>query len=336
MMARARIVCFGEVLLRLGAPGRGQLLQQSLFEVHVGGAEANVATGLAYLGHDTAIVSVVADNSLGRSAIGELRRGGVDTSRVSLGEGRMGLYFLAPGAGMRPSEVIYDRAGSAFALACERDIDWGMALDGADWLHVSGITAALGPSGGWATRSAISAARERGVRVSFDCNYRARLWQAWEGDPRAVLCDLVRSVDLLFGDHRDIGLLLGKTYNGKEHRRTLAEEAFAAFPELDTIASTSRHIVNVDFHRISARIDTRRSHVQTDEVSVTGIVDRIGAGDAFAAGVLHGLIEGLSLNDTARAGLAMACLKHSLPGDAARLTRDDLAHFAERSFDVRR
>jgi 2-dehydro-3-deoxygluconokinase len=331
------IAFFGELMLRLSPPGRELLLQTPKLEVNVGGAEANVATGLACLGHPVRMVSAVADNPLGGAVIGELRRRGVDTSTIAVEPGRLGLYFLTPGAGLRASEVVYDRAHSVFALRGADAWDWGAALAGATRLHLSGITPALGPNTAEAAIAAAEAASARGIPVSFDGNYRAKLWEAWDSDPRAVLSRLIGYADVLFGNHRDISLLLGKPFSGdgSERRREAAEAAFDAFPKLQLIASTARHVDDADSHRIAARIDTREGAHQTDEVLVAGIVDRIGAGDAFAAGVLHGLLEGGDARAAAEAGLALTCLKHSLPGDASLFTRADLAAFGE-GLDVRR
>ena len=333
-----RVVCFGELLLRLTAPGRELLLQTQRLDVHIGGAEANVAVGLASLGHETAAVSRVPDNALGDAAKGYLRRYGVDASGVSTGPGRMGLYFLSAGAGVRASDIVYDREGSAFALASPAAFDWDRLLDGADLFHMSGITPALGPRSAEVAVAAGEAAAAKGVPISFDGNYRAQLWQRWDSDPRAILTRLVSRAEILFGNHRDVSLLLGEQFSGEgeDRRREAAEAAFAAFPKLKLIASTARHVVDADTHRIAARIDGRDGSAQTEEVAVSGIVDRIGGGDAFAAGVLHGIRGGLSLDEAARYGLALTALKHSLPGDASLFGVRDIEGFLAGELDVRR
>jgi 2-dehydro-3-deoxygluconokinase len=333
-----RIVCFGEALLRLAAPGRELLLQSGRLDVHVGGAEANVAVALACLGHEVAMVGALPDNPLGRAARGFLRAHGVDTGGVRESAGRMGLYFLAPGAGLRASEVIYDREGSAFVSACAQGFDWPRLLDGAGLLHLSGITPALGPQAAAAALAAAETANALGVPVAFDGNYRARLWDAWDSDPRGILTRLVATADILFGNYRDIGLLLDTAFSGDgpQRRRAAAEAAFAHFERLRIIASTARHVDDADRHRIAARSDTREDCVQTDEIVVAGIVDRIGGGDAFAAGVLHGLTNGAALADMVHGGLALACLKHTLPGDAALFREADLDAFRAGVADVRR
>jgi 2-dehydro-3-deoxygluconokinase len=334
----AKVVCFGELLLRLTAPGRELLLQTPRLDVHIGGAEANVAVGLACLGHSTRVVSRVPDNVLGEAAVGYLRRYGVDASTVSTAPGRMGLYFLSPGAGLRASDIVYDREGSSFALATAPDYDWDRLLEGADLFHISGITPALGPASAELAVAAAEAAAARNVPISFDGNYRAQLWQRWDSDPKTILTRLVSKADLLFGNHRDISLLLGGSHGGEgeARRREAAEAAFAAFPKLRLIASTARHVVDADTHRISARVDARDGSAQTEDVAVSGIIDRIGGGDAFAAGVLHGVLTEGDLDWTARSGLALTALKHSLPGDASLFAPRDIEAFLAGELDVRR
>jgi 2-dehydro-3-deoxygluconokinase len=250
----------------------------------------------------------------------------------------MGLYFVTSGAGLRATDVIYDRAHSAFAEAPADAWDWDMLLHGADRLHLSGITPALGPVPAASALAAAEAAAERGIPISFDGNYRARLWESWDSDPHAILTQLVSKADILFGNHRDIALLLGRDFggDGEDRRRTSADAAFEAFPKLEMIASTARHVVDADRHLLSARIDARDRHAQTEEIELSGIVDRIGAGDAFAAGALHALRLGEGIERAAADGLALTCLKHSLPGDASLFGRADLEEFVAGGVDVRR
>ena len=334
----AAVACFGEILLRLGAPGRELLLQSGRLEVHVGGAEANVAAGLARLGHDTRMISALPDNPLGDAALAALRGHGVECGSVQRRPGRMGLYFLSPGAGLRAADIIYDRTDSSFAMAPAAAFDWGALLQGVDRLHLSGITPALGPASAAAAIAAAEAASAQGVAVSFDVNYRARLWEGREGDARGVLARLVGHADILFGNHRDVALLLGRRFegDGATRRREAAEAAFAHFPRLAHIASTARKVIDADCHRLSARIDTRADEHQTAEIALPGIVDRIGAGDAFAAGVVHALASGGDPAAMASSGLALACLKHSLPGDMSRFAAADIDAFQRGMRDVRR
>ena len=334
----ARVVCFGELLLRLSAPGRELLLQSGRFDVHIGGAEANVAVGLASLGHTASMVSKVADNPLGEAAIRHLRCCGVDVAGVARASGRMGLYFVSHGAGARPSSITYDREGSSFALASPEDFDWDRLLEGAAILHLSGITPALGKNSAEAALRAADAARAQGVRVSFDGNYRTQLWSRWLGEPRAILGEIVSRANIFFGNHRDIGLLLGRQFGaeGSEPRREAAMAALDAFPNLELIASTARHIDQSGSQRLQARIDTRDGAHQTDEVVLGDIVDRIGAGDAFAAGVLHGILSNKGLDESISCGLALSCLKHTLSGDASLFGEADIDVFLAGERDVQR
>ena len=338
MSGTGPVVCFGEMLLRLSPPGARMMVQAQALDVTVGGAEANVAAGLASLGHATRMVTLLPDSPLGDKARADLGAAGVDTRFVARAAGRMGLYFLEPGAGLRPSLITYDRAGSAFALSSPEAFDFSAALDGAALLHMSGITPALGPNGVALARAAMAAAQAAGVPICFDGNYRALLWDAWDSDPRAILTELVGAATVLIGNHRDVSLLLGKTFSGDgaERRREAVDAAFAAFPELELVASTARHVVSSDHHRIAARVDTRNGKHQTAEIDVTGIVDRIGTGDAFATGVLHQYLQGAGEKAMAEGGLALAALKHSLPGDMCLIGAGELAAFSASGGDVRR
>ncbi|KGK56258.1 2-keto-3-deoxygluconate kinase [Xanthomonas cannabis pv. phaseoli] len=340
-MSRTRILCFGELLLRLGAPGHALLLQQPRLDVHCGGAEANVGVSLAHFGHDVAMVSTVADNPLGAAVLGELRRHDVDTRHVRRVDGRMGLYFLTTGAIHRPSEVVYDRADSAFALAPADAYDWPALLEGVQWLHLSGVSPALGADVAQATLAAARAARAAGVKVSFDGNYRPKLWQRWQGDARGILHQLFECADVVFADYRDIGVVLGGEFpqDTLEARvEAAAQQAFAAFPQLQLMACTQRVAHNVDHHSLGAMLVPREGAVaRAPSEELTPIIDRIGGGDAFAAGVLHGLIEGWPLEDTVRFGLAAGCLKHSIPGDFNPLSVADVqACVGDARFDVKR
>jgi len=335
------LVCFGELLLRLSAPGRQFLLQSPSLDVHVGGAEANVAVSLARFGHAARMVSVVPDNPLGEAALGELRRHGVDTRYVTTGEGRMGLYFLVSGAIHRPSEVLYDRAASAFALAGEDSVDWTRALQGAARLHLSGVTPALGRVAAERTIAAARAARAAGVAVSFDGNFRGKLWQAWNGDAPGLLRKVMAEADIVFADHRDMEVVLGASFATEAPQArfaTAAAAAFAAFPRLTHFASTQRVQHSVDHHALSAMLARRGGALHaTPSYEVTPIVDRIGAGDAFAAGLLHGMHTGMDDPDSLHFGLGAACLKHSVPGDFNRVGVADVAAFVGSGrFDVRR
>jgi 2-dehydro-3-deoxygluconokinase len=332
-----RIVCFGEILLRLAAPPGRMLPQAPALDAGTGGAEANVAVALALLGHRAAMVSVLPDNRLGRAALDSLRAHGVDTSGIRMHPGRMGLYFLEPGAVVRPADIIYDRAGSAYALADPDLYDWPALLDGAAWLHVSGISPAVGDGPAHAVLAAMRAARARGVRVAFDGDYRASLWAERGQDGIAVLLDAMRQADVLFAGPRDIALVLGRPELADPSRAAeVARTAFAAFPNLTLLAWTCRVQHGAGEHEMSACLHTRTKTVTGGSYRLSGIVDRIGTGDAFAAGVLHGLQSGMAPADVAGFALAAAALKHAATGDFDLARPDHVGAARTGAFDALR
>jgi len=323
----ATVLCFGEILLRLSSPNKELLLQSARFDVHVGGAEANVAVSLSKFGHRAAMVSTLPESPLGRACASELRRHGVQTDAIRFCDGRMGLYFLTHGAGHRPAEVLYDRAGSAFATAAADAYDWSALLAGCSWLHVSGITPAVSNSAGEAAMRAMTAARQLGAKVSFDCNFRARVWGTRAQEAPAVLRKLCEQANLIFGDERDFAFMLGGN----------VDAAFEAFKHLQFIAYTSRARQSVDTQQLSGCLRSRRDTYTTRPHSLYGIVDRIGAGDAFAAGVLHGLIRSFDPQKTVDFATAAACLKHSIPGDFNLASVADIELLlSDQQTDVRR
>ena len=332
------IACFGEIVMRVSVPAGELPLQSARFGAHVGGAEANVAVALAARGRATTMSSAVPEGPMGDGALGEMRRHGVDVAPVLRPAGRMGLYYYLPGGPVRPAEVVYDRAGSAFAATRPDAWDWDGLLGGVGWLHVSGVTPALGPDSAAATLEVVTRARAAGIGVSFDGNWRGRLWERWQPDPAAVLEPIVAQATLLFGNHRDAGLLLGREFSGEgeDRRREAAIALFDHFPSLEHIASTAREILGPDAHRITARIDTRDDRGASDPMLVTPVIDRVGTGDAFAAGILDGLWSGKGLADAAKHGLALAALKHGLHGDFAPFPRSMLDRVSDAAQDISR
>jgi 2-dehydro-3-deoxygluconokinase len=321
------------MLIRLTAPAGELTLQTPRLDVAFGGAEANVAVSLARFGHDARMATALPDNALGRAALTELRRYNVDTTLCSFGPGRMGLYFVTPGAGQRPSEILYDRAGSAFALATAT-ADWAQILKATDWLHVSGVTPALNKSSADAALNAMRAARAVGAKVSFDANFRAKLWETRGEDPRPTLDALFGEADLMFADARDIGLVTGEKPTSPQEA---ASVAFARYPKLQRIAATERKVVSADAHELSGVTLTRTGAARTSARAISGIVDRIGGGDAFAAGLLHGLASGMSEQHMLDFGVAAAVLKHTIRGDFNLATVADIDFFLSNSgSDVRR
>ena len=332
------IACFGEIVMRVSVPVGEFPLQSPRFDAYAGGAEANVAVALAALARKTVMISAVPEGPIGDGVLGELRRHGVDVAPVQRPAGRLGLYYHLPAGAMRPAEVVYDRAGSAFATMSPGNWDWDALLDGVGWLHLSGVTPALGPGSAAASLEAATRARAAGIGVSFDGNWRGRLWERWQSDPASVLKPIVEQATLLFGNHRDAALLLGRDFSGQgaERRREAALALLGAFPSLDHVASTAREIIGPDAHRITARVDTRGEAGESEPMLVTPVIDRVGTGDAFAAGVLDGLWSGKCLVDAARHGLALAALKHGLRGDFAPISRSVIDGASSGEMDISR
>jgi len=334
------VLCFGEILLRLSSPAGEMMLQSPRLESCTGGAEANVAVALARFGQAAAMVSVLPDNVLGRGAHSAVRGQGVDTSPVVFTPGRMGLYFLTPGAVGRPSDVIYDRAHSAFAKADLAALPWDDLLKGVSCLHISGITPATGRRGADGALAAVRAAAKVGVPVSFDGNFRGKLWAEWNDDPSVILRELFSHAQILFANDRDIALVLGETFDDADplvRSQRAADAAIAAFPRLRWMASTTRTLLSASHHDLSAVLFKRGRPVVTSPARrLEGIVDRIGAGDAFAAGLLFSLLRGSDPQAALDFALAAACLKHSIAGDFTLADAADVEAVMARTYDVRR
>lgn len=335
----ARIVCFGEILLRFASAPEQLLLQDNRLEGTFCGAEANVGIALAGFGHDCAMVSVLPDNALGNAATAELRRHGMDVSALATGPGRMGLYFLSPGTMARASRITYDRQGSAFALCEPGRFDWPTLLQGADTLFVSGITPALGTGPDKALSAAIEASRHAGVKVAFDSNFRPALWQGREAEAAARLRELAELSDVVFAGRRAIGLMLGQTFDHTDEDKAFAEAAKALFdaaPDIRHIAATRRTIISSDHHQMTALLAARDGVSRSRTVNLHQIVDRVGTGDAFAAGIVHGLSQDMSGNEVAEFALACSQWAHSIKGDFLRASLTDIGALMAGGGDVSR
>lgn len=336
-----RFVCFGEMLVRMTAPAGETLPSATSLDLHIGGAEANVAACISRLGGNAAMATTLPDNALGAAARDALRRHGVDTTHVRhAAHGRMGLYFLTQGAAARPAEILYDRAHSAFALD-PAPADAGALLDGAAHLHISGITPAVSDAARAAALDLVRAAEQRAVTVSFDGNYRARLWEAWGGDGPAALRAIFAHVDLAFIDARDIALILGRALDGSTHdarTENACKAMFDAFPKLARIVFTERQTPAPDHHVLAGRLHARgRAPLSTEPLDLRGVVDRIGGGDAFAGGFLFAQSVGMEDADALRFALHTGALKHAQRGDMPFASRRDVElALTEHSSDVRR
>lgn len=320
-----RVVAVGEIMLRLKAPGRERLFQSPSLEATFGGAESNVAVSLAQFGFDAAFATVLPAGPVGDAAVAELRRCGVDTRLVRRAGARVGIYFLEAGAAQRPSRVVYDRTGSAMAEAAAANFAWEEVLRGADWLHISGITPALSAGAAELALAAVTEARRRGVTVSCDYNFRANLWR-WGKPAPDVMRELVGHVQVGIANEEDCQRALGIASDvdvragslDPERMRALAERVLEAFPNLEKQVITLRESRGADHNLWSACLHDRTRFLVSRRYDIAHIVDRVGSGDAFAAGLIYGL---LALGDDQRAlefATAAGCLKHSVPGDFNR------------------
>jgi 2-dehydro-3-deoxygluconokinase len=316
-----RIVTFGELMLRLSPPGRERFFQSDRMEARFGGGEANVAVSLARFGHETSYLTALPDNPVAEAGIAELRRHGVGTEGIVRRGRRMGIYFAETGSGPRPSSVLYDRDGSAISEAGPGDIDWAKAFAGACWFHVTGITPALSRSAAGLTLEGMNAAKSAGLTVSLDLNYRAKLWRY--GSPATeVMPALAARADLLLANEEDCQKALGLACSPGEGGaidikayEKLTADLLAAYPNLARTAVTLRTSRSADRNGWSAVLRSRAGFLAGPSHEIENIVDRVGAGDAFAAGLIHGL---LTYEDDARAlafAVAASCLKHTVAGD---------------------
>jgi len=327
MTSSARVVTFGEVMLRLKSPGFERLFQSPSLEVSFGGGEANVAVSLAQFGIPVAFASAIPANPVGDACLGELRRFGVDTTRVRRQGSRLGVYFLEAGANQRPSKVVYDRSGSAIAAAKPGDFDWDAVLDGASWFHLTGVTPAISQSAADLAIEGARHARAKGVTVSCDYNYRKNLWKYGKPAPE-VMRELVRHVHVGIANEEDCQEALGIELDGDvasgslatDRYRTLAARVLEQFPNLEKQVITLRESHSADRNGWSAVLHNRKDFLVSRRYDITDIVDRVGAGDSFGAGLIYGL---LSYGDDARAlefAAAASCLKHSILGDFNRVS----------------
>ena len=322
-----RVVTFGEVMLRLKSPGFERLMQSPSLEATFGGAEANVAVSLAQFGLPVSFVSALPLNPLGDAAIQAIRGFGVDTSLIRRAGDRIGVYFLETGSNQRPSRVMYDRGGSSIAAAKTGDFDWKVIFEGVSWFHVSGVTPAISQSAANVTLEAIAAARAAGAKVSCDYNYRQNLWKYGKTAPQ-VMREIVANVNVGIANEEDCEKALGITPGvdvrsgelDRERYRRIAESVFDAFPNLEKQVITLRESHSADYNGWSAVLYNGRELLSSREYEISDIVDRVGAGDSFAAGLIYGLI---TYGDDQRAlefATATSCLKHSIPGDFNRVS----------------
>jgi 2-dehydro-3-deoxygluconokinase len=319
----SRVVTFGEIMLRLAAPDGTRLAGAHSFDATFGGGEANVSASLAGFGVPAAFVSRVPANDLGESAVRFLRGLGVDTSGVGVAPGRLGIYFLEPGASQRASRVLYDRSDSCFATAPADGYAWEGLLEGAAWFHTTGITPALSAGAADAALAGVRAARAAGATVSVDLNYRAKLW-GWGRSAGDVMAGIVAEADVLIGNEEDADKVFGVRAPGSSVSAGTVDPAGYAsvaatlserFPRLHTIAFTQRGSISASENTWSGVLWTRDAYHVGRSYRIVPIVDRVGAGDSFAAGLIYALLDGRPSDAALEFAVAASCLKHTIRGD---------------------
>ena len=325
-------VTFGEIMLRLAPPGFERFLQTPQFVATFGGGEANVAVALAVFGRPAAYVTVLPEkHPIADAVVAELRRFGVDTSRIVRGRGRMGVYYVETGANQRPSKVVYDRESSAMALAGPGAIDWESALAGAGWFHITGITPAISQTAAALALEGVRAARTRSLTVSCDLNFRKNLWK-WGKPAREVMPELVRFADYVIANEEDVQMALGLASGvdvesgtlAREQYETLSARVLDEYRNLCGIAITLRESRSASHNGWSACYHDREAFLLSRHYEITHIVDRVGGGDCFAAGLIYGLQTLAGPREALEFAVAASCLKHSIPGDFNRFTVDEV------------
>jgi len=323
----AEFLTFGEIMLRLKAPGHERFFQSPNFEASFGGGEANVAVALSNFGLDAGFISALPGNDIGEAALRELRSFGVDTTHIQRIGNRIGIYFLEAGANQRPSRVVYDRTNSSIAEATPGSFDWNVILDGAKWLHITGITPALSQSAADLSFEGVKAAKEKGLTVSCDFNFRGKLWKYGKSAPE-VMTDLVKYVDVGIANEEDCQKSLGistdiDVESGKleiKNYEALTQKVMEKFPNLSVMAITLRESHSADHNGWSACLRNANGFHISRHYEIMDIVDRIGGGDSFASALIYALESYDDIQQSLEFAAAASCLKHSIAGDFNRVS----------------
>lgn len=328
-----KVVTFGEIMLRLAPEGYYRFVQADKFGATYGGGEANVAVSLANFGLDAAFVTKLPKHDIGQAAVNSLRRFGVDTSKITRGGDRVGIYFLEKGASQRPSKVVYDRAGSAIATADKADFDWDAIFDGVEWFHFTGITPALGDGVAEICLEACKAAKAKNITVSCDLNYRKNLWSREKAGQ--VMAGLMQYVDVCIANEEDASDVFGiKADNtdvttGKvnhEGYKDVAKKLADRFG-FKKVAITLRGSISANDNNWAAMLYDGENYYFSKNYLIH-IVDRVGGGDSFGAGLIYSQLMGYAPQDSIEFAVAASCLKHSIEGDFNMVSVDEVTKLA--------
>ena len=328
-----KVITFGEIMLRLAPEGYYRFVQSVSYGATYGGGEANVAVSLAGFGIDAAFVTKLPKHEIGQGAVNKLREFGVDTSLIVRGGDRVGIYFLEKGASQRPSKVIYDRAHSAIAEAVETDFDWDKIFQGANWFHFTGITPALSDSTAAVCLSACKIAKSKGITVSCDLNYRANLWSREKAGE--VMGKLMEFVDVCIANEEDASDVFGirasgsDVTTGKISHDGYKEVASALIKKFGfkQVAITLRESISANDNNWAAMLCTGNDFYFSKKYAVH-IVDRVGGGDSFGAGLIYGNLQGMNPQDSLEFAVAASCLKHTIEGDINLVSADEVKKLA--------
>ena len=323
----AKVITFGEIMLRLSTPGYLRFSQAKQFEATFGGGEANVAVSLANYGIETEFVTRLPKNDIAASCVKDLHSYGVGTKHCIYGGDRLGIYFLETGAVARPSKVVYDRADSAIAKAPIDLFDWEKIFAGADWFHISGISPAISASAAELSIAACKAAQKMGVTVSCDLNYRKNLWK-YGKEAKEVMSEIAKYIDVAIANEEDFQKSLGITASSDVESGSLdrnvyegiAKKAMELYPNIKRVAITLRESKSADRNDWAACIYDGKEFYVSRKYEITDIVDRVGGGDSFSGGLIYGLLTYEKQSDALEFAVAASCLKHTISGDYNRVT----------------
>lgn len=332
----AKVVTLGEIMLRLSPPGYQRFTQADSFEINYGGAEANVAASLSQFGHHSLFLSKIPKNAIGDAAISTLRSLNVDCEHIARGGKRLGIYFLENGASVRPSSVVYDRADSSVTKASVEEFDFDEIFKDAKLFHVSGITPVLSEDAKKLTFAALKKAKEHHVMVSFDLNYRAKLWTSGVKEKQQMLSEMMEYADICFGNARDAAKCLGYAEDGvdfingdysictdEEHMRNVLNHYHFTY-----LVTTLRNSLSASDNGWSGAVCTSDDYYKGRDYMLH-IVDRVGGGDSFASGFLHGILSNMGSRKSLEFGLAAAAIKHTIPGDLNYVTESEVLSMIE-------
>ena len=325
----AKVVTLGEIMLRLQTPGYKRYIQAQSFDVEYGGGEANVAVSLANYGHDAHFVSAIPANPIGDACIATLKKHSVKTDYISRKGERLGIYFVEKGASQRASNVVYDRAHSSISTAKPEDFNWDEIFEGAEWFHFTGITPAVSDDCTAVCLAACKKAKEKGVKVSCDLNFRKKLWTSEKAG--RVMADLMQYVDVLIANEEDAEKVFGIKASGTDITGgTLSDEGYKDVCRqlverfgFKNVAITLRESISASVNNWAALLYDGSEFYKSKKYNIN-IVDRVGGGDSFGGGLIYAMLEGYSMQDTIEFAVAASCLKHTIEGDFNLVTVDEV------------